>query len=453
MGKSAGFCLSCGCALEIDDGVRRTVCPECGGEVIAARAKQALQTFLRTAENTYYRELFPRAVERRAEEGLANDDFDIVGNYLRKYRGGNTDVVIPVGVTEIDPHAFENDENVALDIERVTIPEGVTCLPENLFSRCKYLKTVILPLSLTTISDFTFLWCTSLEEIRLPDNVTAIGNFAFKGCTSLASITLPRKIIGIGKEAFSGCTALGRVEFITQSLIFGERAFAGCTALQEIRIPDGVTELGKAVFENCTALKTANIPPKVKRVQGLFRGCTALWAVEWNEALQEIGKNTFRDCTSLVYFSVCGRKNVPYAKAVEDTAEGKKIAVLPLPENLQRIGEKAFMGALQLEGVFEISETVQFVGENAFADCRVRVVICGAKQRTAKWDRGWKNGIYVLYQETESKKQSILQEMRQKQQQAESLRGMFVRKRREELEAEIASLQNRLEALLQEDAE
>ena len=48
----------------------------------------------------------------------------------------------------------------------VTVPEGVTDIPDYAFADCSSLKEVTLPEGLKTIGDYAFLGCTGIETFR-----------------------------------------------------------------------------------------------------------------------------------------------------------------------------------------------------------------------------------------------------------------------------------------------
>lgn len=56
-------------------------------------------------------------------------------------------------------------------LEKVTIPEGITCIGDHAFS-CKKLSSIALPQSLKEIGNYAFVGTSSLEQIILPKNVT-----------------------------------------------------------------------------------------------------------------------------------------------------------------------------------------------------------------------------------------------------------------------------------------
>ena len=67
-----------------------------------------------------------------------NNDFDIQDGVLRKFRGSETSVVIPEGVTEIGEKAFEG----CTSLESVYISEGIKSICVDAFAGCTSLTEI-----------------------------------------------------------------------------------------------------------------------------------------------------------------------------------------------------------------------------------------------------------------------------------------------------------------------
>ena len=133
-----------------------------------------------------------------------------------------------------------------------TIPEGVTCIWDTAFYRCKDLTFVTLPNSVTSIGDDAFWGCSSLKSVSIPYRVTNIGDCAFAYCSALTSIVIPNSVTSIGDYAFACCSALSCSVTIGIGITFiGKRAFADCNNLKEICVPRGQ----KARFTQMDGLK------------------------------------------------------------------------------------------------------------------------------------------------------------------------------------------------------
>ena len=105
------------------------------------------------------------------------DDMIIVDNILMRYKGTETDVVIPDTVDEIADYAFKD---------------------------CTSLSSISIPDSVVEIGRSAFQKCTSLKSISVPEKIVSIGDYAFEDCSSLSEISIPDGILKIGIDAFSG---------------------------------------------------------------------------------------------------------------------------------------------------------------------------------------------------------------------------------------------------------
>ena len=75
------------------------------------------------------------------------------------------------------------------------------------------MTNIAIPDSVTSIEEEVFSRCTSLTSITVPDSVTSIGKEAFSHCNGLTSITIPDSVTSIGNDAFYDCKNLTDVYF------------------------------------------------------------------------------------------------------------------------------------------------------------------------------------------------------------------------------------------------
>ena len=127
------------------------------------------------------------------------------------------------------------DVKTKSDITAVTIPDGVTEIPNNVFM------------------DYTLL-----TNITLPNSVKLIDNSAIKNCTLLKIITLPNGVTTIGNQAFYNS------------------GYSNNTANLKLKIPDSVTSIGSQAFYNLaeitydpTKMKATGKPWGAKKVNGV----------------------------------------------------------------------------------------------------------------------------------------------------------------------------------------
>ena len=85
-------------------------------------------------------------------------------------------------------------------LKSITLPEGITEIPNSVFSYCHNLSSVSLPNGLKSIGKYAFYGCGMLKSITIPGSVTKIAERAFDS-TGLTSVMVPKNAT-IGSEAF-----------------------------------------------------------------------------------------------------------------------------------------------------------------------------------------------------------------------------------------------------------
>ncbi len=242
-----------------------------------------------------------------------------------------TSAPLPQTLTALGEHAFQNTA-----LTSVTIPEGITELPANVFRACQSLEIVTLPDGLKAIGNFAFQVCRNLKTAVLPDGLRSVGERAFLSCTkyepnlpagireigiaafsgtAIKTLTLPKAITAV--PSFKDCKQLSEVTLHDGVTSLKSSAFYG-TAITSIDIPDGVTEIPKWTFANCSSLKEVRLPQNLKIIyEGAFTNCTALEEIAFPETLKEISfmpttefttqsdaTGAFKGCTNLEKFNI-----------------------------------------------------------------------------------------------------------------------------------------------------
>ena len=202
-----------------------------------------------------------------------------------------TSVSIPNSVTSIGDLAFRFCDSLT----SVSIPDSVEQIGTNPFAACSALKTIsvspehlyfatidgvlfrkadkalisypagiksstyTIPQGITAIGDDAFTRCSSLTSVSIPDSVTSIGDAAFYGCTSLTSVSIPNSVTSIGDAAFFSCDSLTSVSIPDSVTSIGDRAFSYCKSLTSVSIPNSVAAIGDYAFSDCPNL-TLTVP-------------------------------------------------------------------------------------------------------------------------------------------------------------------------------------------------
>ena len=111
-------------------------------------------------------------------------------------------------IKSLAQHCFSNTK-----ITRVVIPEGITAIASNAFSRCNELTEVTLPdFSLEVLDATCFAWCTNITDIKLPEGLREIYTYALNSC-SLKDVVIPSTTYKVLARSFGSIPTLETVTF------------------------------------------------------------------------------------------------------------------------------------------------------------------------------------------------------------------------------------------------
>ena len=147
--------------------------------------------------------------------------------------GGVSSVTIPVGVTDIDNHAFRCCRN----LKSVAIPPSVKKIGRDAFCGAVALESINIPSSIESIEGSTFWCCGQLKSVILPENLRSIGFRAFIGCNGLKTMTFPACMKNIENYAFEDCKGLTSVTMRGERPDSGDKVFDKCVNLKSIYVP------------------------------------------------------------------------------------------------------------------------------------------------------------------------------------------------------------------------
>lgn len=137
--------------------------------------------------------------------------------------------------------------------------------------------------SVFSTSPLNFSVKTNLEKITIPDGVTQIAGASFNGYTALTDVTIPGSVIMINEGAFGSCTALTNVTILDGVRDIQAGAFVGCTSLKTITIPASVTDIAPGgTFSGCTSLETIIINKPEGSISGAPWSAPSTTQIIWN---------------------------------------------------------------------------------------------------------------------------------------------------------------------------
>lgn len=208
----------------------------------------------------------------------------------------------------LDSGAFESTA-----LTELSIPEGITVIPERLCNNCQ-----------------------SLERVTLMGSVEDVGDMAFNACLNLKVFNGAGKIKNVGDFAFSE-NELMKLDVIPQLENVGDSAFAYCASIEFGDIGESFKALGVASFDNCEGITGITIPSCVEIVpQACFNGVD-LTSIVIENGVKQIKASAFRSNDS---------------------------ASIVIPQSVEYIGEYAFYST-KLRNVRIESLTAE-IAQNAF---------------------------------------------------------------------------------------
>lgn len=279
------------------------------------------------------------------------------------------DVISPFitkdGVLQRNP-AADGEYIQELNLEEVSIPEGIKVLGNGVFANWRNLRKVTIPDSVTKIEYGAFYWCTSLTDIIIPNGVIEIGFDAFRGCKSLTSISIPDSVTSIGQCAFYDCRSLTDITIPEGVIEIGEGTFFHCDSLTHITIPNSVIKIGPEVFYRCSSLTDVKIPDGVTHIgEGAFAFCESLKNVTLPDSVTSIGYEAFSSCISLTNISL--PKNMTRIRTSMFVG-CSRLTDVTIPDGVTVIGYEAFRYCSRLTNI-NIPNSVTSIEDNAFCYC------------------------------------------------------------------------------------
>ena len=331
-----------------------------------------------------------------------------------------TSVVIPEGVETINKYAFYN----CTKLTDVTLPSTCKTIGTYAFADSVVLKNVNFD-NVKVVGDYAFYNCKSLNCDDIGGAKTAelysVGDYAFAN-TRFSHLTLT-KLVRIGNAAFSGCSKLETVELgqstrvgakmfentaLTSVTVYADsiadEAFKGCEKLKSVVIVNDLTYLGVSAFQDCKVLNSVTIGASLEEIgAGAFMNCKKLTTLQLPDGAIKIRDDAFANSglttlklsanTELVYLGVALFRDVKnfdvdttlstiYTKVdgtIYNNAKDTIVFVLPTATlantytviaSVVEIGSGAFSSLPKLATVtFENGSKLNYIGENAFADC------------------------------------------------------------------------------------
>ena len=194
----------------------------------------------------------------------------------------------------IPERAFYTDyTNPATKLTSVILPEGLKSIGELAFQG-GLLESVNLPSTLTKIGVQAFAFCKHLKgEITIPPGITEIPNHTFYRCVSLEKVVFSEGLVSIGRSAFESCEEIKEFNF-PATLRTLENDCLRFTGITSITIPETCKVLGFSALAGNFELETLIIQSTCDIPVNFAASCEGLNHLELAEGIRVIGAYAFR---------------------------------------------------------------------------------------------------------------------------------------------------------------
>lgn len=144
--------------------------------------------------------------------------------------------------TEIGQYCFAYASGGAIDINWNGAYNTITTFGSGAFSTSS-LKNITIPLGVTVLPDKCFYGCSSLKTCIMHNNITSIGSTTFYNCTGLTELVLPSALTNISGGCFNGCKNILKYDFTNCTRIptlQNTQAFQSINANCKMYVPDAL---------------------------------------------------------------------------------------------------------------------------------------------------------------------------------------------------------------------
>lgn len=241
-----------------------------------------------------------------------------IGNEMFRDCESLVNVNIPNSVTSIGDDVFYGCKNLEYNEYKGALYLGNYNNPYLVLVKVKDSSVAECEINANTrfILERAFYNCVNLNGLTIPDGVMGIGYQAFYGCTSLTGVTIPDSVTKIGDQAFEGCTSLKYATVGKGVTSIGYRVFGECESLESITLPFvGKTEdeiiynyfgyiFGAISYSDQNtyipaSLKSVEITGEASFADSAFIDCVNLTSIKISGNMRSIPHRAFYGCKGL----------------------------------------------------------------------------------------------------------------------------------------------------------
>lgn len=357
---------------------------------------------------------------------------------------GMTSITLPASVEKVGDYAFAwmPIEDIDLShvrsvgkgllsgtkVKSVQLADGMEAVPEEMFSNCWELTSVVIPNSVKSIGNKAFEECNNLTTVSIPGSVETIGDEVFYSCDALTTVAMAEGLKKIGANVFIECLNLQNLTLPSTLEEMGDHAIP---ILESMSFEDGILYIGKVAYAlemnnpsnntikeeittlnfkegivsiadgfktnafdgkpsvDVSAIKTISLPSTLRRIGSSSLSGTSINSITLPDALEYIGSYAFHDSKKLrritipanvkfigpAAFDGSALTRVYYNATAAETDKDSypvfkyaQLTFLFIGEGVKKIPYRLFEGCSNLSRVV-MPSTVESIGEKAFTGC------------------------------------------------------------------------------------
>lgn len=142
----------------------------------------------------------------------------------------------------------------------------------------------------------------------------------------------------------------------------------------DIMIPDGVTTIGDGVFQGNKFVEKVTLASSVELIDSVaFNEATNLTTIVMNEGLKVIGEAAFEYAEKLTGVTIPSTVTKIDFMGFQGCSSLTNITI---PSGVTYIGDQAFLDCANLETITFNTDTLDYIGWNAFDECPKLTIVC-----------------------------------------------------------------------------